>query len=91
MMMDDNQIKINDKDDDKDEERMDDEENAESADPVKSIKAFKELVVKTLEENDMHEKRAIKMEIMDFLNLLKVFNEKGIHFKWLTNILWELN
>lgn len=22
------------------------------------------------------------MEIIDFLNLLKIFNEKGIHFKW---------
>ena len=29
----------------------------------------------------MNEKRACKMEIMDFLNLLKIFNEQGVHFK----------
>lgn len=29
----------------------------------------------------MEGKRACKMEIMDFLNLLKIFNEQGIHFK----------
>lgn len=53
----------------------------ESEDPVKSIKAFKQLVVATLEENEMQEKRACKMEIMDFLHLLNIFNQKGIHFK----------
>lgn len=57
------------------------EDAEESDDPVKSIKAFKKLVVQTLEENEMHEKRACKMEIMDFLNLLKIFNEQGVHFK----------
>ncbi len=64
------------------EEKMNDQEEEEKEqDPVKSIKAFKSLVVKTLEDNQMQEKRACKMEIMDFLNLLKIFNEKGIHFK----------
>jgi hypothetical protein len=57
------------------------DDGEESDDPVKCIKAFKKMVVATLEENDMHEKRACKMEIMDFLNLLKIFNEKGVHFK----------
>ena len=59
----------------------DDEGPVESDDPVKCIKAFKRLVVKTLEENEMSEKRACKMEIIDFLNLLNIFNERGIHFK----------
>jgi len=68
----------------KDEEEADEEEamaDDEAEDPVKSIKAFKQLVVGTLEENEMQEKRACKMEIMDFLNLLNIFNQKGIHFK----------
>ena len=57
------------------------EETKESSDPIKNIKAFKDLVVKTLIDNDMNEKRACKMEIIDFLNLLKIFNEQGVHFK----------
>ena len=61
------------------EEEIDD--GVESEDPVKSIKAFKRLVVSVLEENEMDKKRACKMEIIDFLNLLKIMNEKGIHFK----------
>lgn len=71
-------------DNDEDEEHMDDEDDAagdDDNDPVKSIKAFKKLVVRTLEDNNMHDKRACKMEIIDFLNLLKIFNEAGIHFK----------
>jgi len=68
-------------DNEEDEEEMDDAEEGESEDPLKSIKAFKKLVVKTLEDNEMSEKRACKMEIIDFLNLLNIFNEKGVHFK----------
>jgi hypothetical protein len=64
----------------KEEEEMDDE-GPDSDDPVKDIKAFKKLVIKTLEDNEMQEKRACKMEIMDFLNLLNIFNQQGIHFK----------
>lgn len=71
--------KIKDKDDedekDEDDKMEGEEETKESTDPVKNIKAFKELVVKTLNDNEMSEKRACKMEIMDFLNLLKIFNE----------------
>jgi len=70
--------------DDKDEEeKMEDDEEGEPGlkDPLNCIKAFKILVVKTLESNEMDQKRASKMEIMDFLNLLKIFNEQGIHFK----------
>jgi hypothetical protein len=74
MTMDDNKH-VNIKDDEKDdEEKMEDNEE-ESNDPVKSIKAFKTLVIKTLEDNEMDKKRASKMEIMDFLNLLRIFNE----------------
>lgn len=60
---------------------MDEEVDETEQDPAKNIKCFKRLVVQTLEENEMNEKRACKMEIMDFLNLLRIFNEKGIHFK----------
>lgn len=62
------------------EEVMEDLEE-DGDDPVKSLGAFKRLVVATLEEHDMQEKRACKMEILDFLNLLNIFNEKGVHFK----------
>ena len=64
---------------DEDDEKMEDEELEEEDkvgdDPVKCIKAFKVMVIKILEDNDMQEKRACKMEIIDFLNLLKIFNE----------------
>jgi hypothetical protein len=63
-----------------DEEDVDEEEG-ESEDPLKSLKAFKKLVVSTLEKNEMSDKRACKMEIIDFLNLLKIMNDNGIHFK----------
>ena len=41
---------------------------------------FKNLITSTLEENELDKKRASKMEILDFLNLLNVLNGKGIHF-----------
>jgi hypothetical protein len=63
------------------EEEESEGEEEESDDPVKSIKAFKKLVVGLLEDNDMSDKRACKMEIIDFLNLLNIFNDKGVHFK----------
>lgn len=66
--------------DDDDEEEMDEEESKDD-NPVKSIKAFKAMVVKALIDNEMDQKRACKMEIMDFLNLLKIFNDIGVHFK----------
>ena len=64
-----------------DNEELDDDSDSDSEDPIKSIKAFKRLVIRTLEENEMSQKRACKMEIIDFLNLLKIMNENGIHFK----------
>jgi len=68
-------------DEEEEDEEIEEEDGEESEDPVKSIKAFKKLVVSVLEENEMDKKRACKMEIIDFLNLLKIMNEKGIHFK----------
>lgn len=69
------QRKSNDDDesDVEDEEQMEEDDDGE-VDPIKSIKAFKKLVVKTLEDNQMNDKRACKMEIMDFLNLLNIMN-----------------
>ena len=68
------------KDEDEDEEEMDEEESKDD-DPLKSIKGFKAIVVKALIDNEMDQKRACKMEIIDFLNLLKIFNDIGVHFK----------
>lgn len=92
MMVDDSQAIMSKKDKKKNKEQKKDEEEGEdddkmeeeaeeSNDPVQNIKAFKKMVVKTLEDNAMNEKRACKMEIIDFLNLLNIFNEKGVHFK----------
>jgi hypothetical protein len=67
--------------DDDIEEEEEDSDSEESEDPVKSLKAFKKLVVSTLEKHEMSSKRACKMEIIDFLNLLKIMNYNGIHFK----------
>ena len=80
-MTEDKSMTINIDDDDKAGEEMMEDDDEQSNDPIKSIKAFKALVVKTLEDNEMDQKRASKMEIMDFLNLLRLFNEQGIHFK----------
>lgn len=77
-------VPVEESDEEDDEEAIvQDEEikETESNDPVKCIKAFKRLVVQTLEENQMQDKRACKMEIIDFLNLLNIFNKKDIHFK----------
>ena len=80
-MMDDQAFNKKEKDKDEDEEQMNEEDEEKEDDPTKNIKAFKKLVVSVLEDNDMSDKRACKMEIIDFLNLLRIFNEKGIHFK----------
>jgi len=38
------------------------------------------MVIDVLVSNDLAQKRAAKMEILDFLGLLSLFNAKGIHF-----------
>ena len=43
--------------------------------------AFKNKIVGILEENDLAQKRAAKMDIVDFLQLLSKMNEKGVHFQ----------
>ena len=47
---------------------------------MESRAAFKALLIKTLEENEMDKKRAAKMEIIDFLTVLNAMNQVGIHF-----------
>lgn len=44
------------------------------------LKQFKDKVLKILEDNKLDEKRSSKMEIVDFLSLLSIFNAEGIHF-----------
>eukprot|EP00743_Colponemidia_sp_Colp-15_P001993 GILK01002166.1.p1 GENE.GILK01002166.1~~GILK01002166.1.p1 ORF type:complete len:312 (-),score=56.95 GILK01002166.1:249-1184(-) len=51
--------------------------NIPLADPLPSVK---DVVVRILEENGFVEQRSSKMDIDDFLRLLKLFNEAGIHF-----------
>ena len=70
------------------EEVMDDDEPIEeddllgegTGDPTTCLITFKKIVIDILEENDLASKRAAKMEIVDFLNLLSLFNAAGIHF-----------
>ena len=42
---------------------------------------FKNKVLKILTDSGFKEKRSSKLDIDDFLKLLHVFNESGIHFK----------
>ena len=46
----------------------------------KASEGFKEQVVEVLEKNGFLERRAAKMSQDDFLHLLAVFNQAGIHF-----------
>lgn len=41
-----------------------------TGDPLTCLVSFKELVINVLDSNDLATKRAAKMEIIDFLNLL---------------------
>ena len=63
-------------------QKDDEESDAEQVegDPLESRAAFKQLLIKTLEENEMDKKRAAKMEIIDFLTVLNAMNKVGIHF-----------
>ena len=63
------------------EEPMEEIVMEEDTDPMTSRLAFKHLVIKTLEDEDLLTKRAAKMEILDFLSLLNAMNQAGIHFK----------
>lgn len=42
---------------------------------------FKALLIKVLTDNELDQKRASKMEILDFLTLLNAMNAAGVHFK----------
>ena len=53
----------------------------QGTDPLTSRTAFKQLVIETLEGEELLTKRAAKMEILDFLTLLNAMNQAGIHFK----------
>jgi len=77
---------MEDQDDDEEEdeilELMPDEAQEEpTGDPVTCLIAFKKLVTDLLVDNDLDQKRAAKMAIVDFLNLLALFNGQGIHFR----------
>ena len=57
------------------------EDNEDETEEITTLRRFKKMIIGILENNDMAKKRAAKMEIMDFLNLLRLFNEAGVHFK----------
>ena len=61
----------------------DDENEIEetNSDPASSQSSFKKYLMRVLKENDLDQKRASKMEILDFLTLLNSLNKAGIHFR----------
>ena len=70
------------------EEKMSDDEDVEveldvqeEGDPMVSRAAFKTYMLKVMIDDGLDQKRAAKMEILDFLTLLNVLNKAGIHFK----------
>jgi len=62
---------INDKDDD---EKIEEEGDSK-------MKTFKEKIVAVLKEGGYLEKRAVKMDLDDYLKLLYLFNKNDIHFR----------
>lgn len=71
----------------KDDKMSDDDSGNEDndepvlGDPVESQAAFKAYLLHTMVSNELDQKRASKMEILDFLTLLNCLNKAGIHFK----------
>ncbi len=70
------------------EDKMSDDEDAEQSgddgadgDPTESKAAFKKYMINVLTTNELDQKRAAKMEILDFLTLLNCLNRACIHFK----------
>lgn len=64
-----------------DEDMSADEDAPDLGDPVESAPAFKKYLLNVLTSNELDQKRAAKMEILDFLTLLNYLNKAGIHFK----------
>ncbi|KAG8077577.1 hypothetical protein GUJ93_ZPchr0007g3419 [Zizania palustris] len=63
------------------EEKDDDEMEMDDADMVEEGRAFfKEKIMGILQQGDFAEKRASKLSQVDFLYLLSLFNNAGIHF-----------
>lgn len=63
-----------------DEEAMDQDEDEQQTEVLSEHNEFKERIVTLLTEHKLIDKRSSKMEIVDFLNLLSIFNKAGIHF-----------
>ena len=61
-------------------EAFGEENENDGGDPKTCIVAFKQVVIDILQKNELDQKRAAKMELLDFLNLLNLFNKQGIHF-----------
>ncbi|KAJ8764467.1 hypothetical protein K2173_006207 [Erythroxylum novogranatense] len=66
--------------DESDEEESDVEDRFSSSGFNSELKLFKEKILQILEANGYSDKRPSKLSNDEFLNLLSLFNEEGIHF-----------
>jgi len=78
-------INDNGKKDEKKDEDDDEDDNDNEIDVENGVKnelaEFKQKILNILTESKFNENRASKMDIDDFMNLLNIFNNSGIHFK----------
>jgi len=84
--MDEDEDEDSDNENENDNEVVDIEIDAENTtDPRiiarKELTEFKAKIIGILEKHKLMESRAVKMDSDNFLNLLNIFNENGIHFK----------
>ena len=75
----------NDEDDDKkmeneEEEKMDNNEEDKIESNIDDKTKFKTFLINLLKNNNFLQQRAVKMTITNFLELLNLFNNNGIHF-----------
>lgn len=76
-MKDDEEDNKNEKEDNDEEEMRDETTNNTNTE----LQDFKQKILTILTENKYNENRAMKMDIDNFLFLLNIFNNNGIHFK----------
>ena len=75
----------NDEDDDdnqmeNEEEKMDNNEEEKIEPNIDDKTKFKTFLINLLKNNNFLQQRAVKMTITNFLELLNLFNNNGIHF-----------
>jgi len=55
--------------------------NTEKSEKLKEMAEFKQKIITVLQDSKYNENRASKMDIDNFMYLLNLFNNNGIHFK----------